>query len=69
MCVSVLLPRVAGVIITCSVRRMMLSTVACLHVPHFSTLSHNVHDYQKTVIVRIMCIDYFCNFCLKDFTF
>jgi ribosome biogenesis protein Nip4 len=46
----------------------ILSSVDCLAVPNFSTLSHKQHALKK-VIENRMCFDFLYNFCLKQLLF
>jgi len=51
-------------------RRIILSTVACLSVKYFSTLSHKRHFFSKKVIEnKKVCFDFLYNFRLKHFSF
>jgi hypothetical protein len=36
-------------------RRIIFSSAASLALPHFSTLSHILHDFQKKVIENKIC--------------
>jgi hypothetical protein len=63
VCVCVLLIQHAT-----GVRRIVLPSVVCPSVPHFSTMSHKRYDLRESVIQHKMCFDFLCNFRLKCFS-
>ena len=48
-------------------RRVIWSSVACLTLPYFSTLSHNRHDFVENFIGYKMCVLIFCTTLLEIF--
>jgi cytochrome c-type biogenesis protein CcmH/NrfG len=50
------------------VRRIM-SCVAFLALPYFSTLSYKRHSYRERVIEQEMCFYFLYDFCPKHFSF
>jgi hypothetical protein len=38
------------------VRRIILSSVSCLALPYFSTLSHIRYDFRENIIEHKMCV-------------
>ena len=45
-------------------RRIVLSFVASLASPYFSTLPHKLHDVWKNVVEYKMCFDFLYDVCL-----
>jgi len=45
------------------------SSVACLALPHFSTLPHKWHDFPNRITEHKKCFDILCNFYLTHFSF
>jgi len=69
-CVSVSLPCVAGRQITSFLRRIILSSMACLAVPCFSTLSYKWHDFwwkKKKLLNVKACFDFIYNLLFATF--
>ena len=53
-------------------RRIILTYVACMAVPYFSTLSHKRQEYRKkkkSYRTQNACFHFLYNFCLKIFSF
>jgi hypothetical protein len=51
-------------------RLIILTSVACLSLPYFSTLSHKRYDIRKKKIIEHeICFDFLYNFFLKRFYF
>jgi hypothetical protein len=57
VCVCLFLPQLSGRQVAASLRRVILSSVACLAVENFSTLSHKRQDFRnKEVVERKVCV-------------
>ena len=48
---------------------ILQSSVACLALPSFLTLSDTAHDFRKKIIEYELCVFFIlCHFCLKHFS-
>jgi len=59
----------AGMEFASFLRRDVLPSVACLAVPHFSTLPYKLQDFRKNDIEHKMCFGFLYNFSPKCFLF
>jgi hypothetical protein len=50
-------------------RHIILPSVVCSALPHFSTLSHKRHDFLEKLLNITVSFDFFYNFCLKCISF
>jgi len=50
-------------------RHIVLSSVVCLAVSYFSTLSHERNDFRIKIIEHEMCFDFLGNFGLQHISF
>jgi hypothetical protein len=51
-------------------RRFTLASIVFPALQYFTTLSHKMHEFRKTVYWALrVCFDFLCNFCLKKFSF
>jgi len=56
VCVCVFLPSLSSKQIASFQGHILLTTVACLALLYFSTLSHKWHNFHKAVIEYKMCV-------------
>ena len=56
-CASVFLPQLPGMQIASFLHSIMVSSVASLAIPYFSTLSHKQHDFRNKFIEHKTCFD------------
>ena len=58
-----------ALVIQHAVRMRRMSSVACLALPNFSTLSHKRQDFRKYFLEQEICFDFLYNYRLKHFSF